>query len=467
MTNTADNPGRAALEAARLALESDEPAAAAELLSQYLQRDPDSDEALHMLGAALIQGNTQPALARRLFKWLAEAYPGKPAIWTNLGRACVDLLLWDEALDAYRKALALAPGDLVATNGIASGLLHTGSLDASERAVQAVLAVDPDDEQARSTLAHILLQRGDYGRGWDEYSFGVGRQQYRDRRQYNGEPRWSDACGRPVAVYAEQGIGDQIAFMEGFNDFRERTAVTLINCHRKLRGLFARSFPGVPVYGDQFETDPDWPERTSIRWSLPMSGIPRIVRRSKAAFRGGPFLVADEERIAQWRALLDRTDSLKVGIAWTGGSIAAQRDARSTTLDTFAPLLRLPGIEFVCLEYKGRSAEIEAARDRYGCVIHDWPRATQSQDMDDVAGLVAALDLVVSVPTAVVHIAGGLGKPVHCITHPYPHFHYGLGDRMPYYASVTCHHRKDYSDAEWAARVAEIAAAVGGVRRAA
>lgn len=467
MTNTADMPGREMLSAVALALDEDSPAAAGDLAAQYLQRHPDSDEGLFMLGAALIQGGTQPALARRVFQMLTERHPDKPGCWKNLGRACLDLLLWDEALDAYRRACMLAPGDVAATNGMASGFLHTGNLDASECAVMAVLETDTDNEQAHNTLAHILLQQGDYGRGWDEYFLGVGRQQYRDRRVYNGEPEWSIGCGRPAVVYAEQGIGDQIAFMEGFNDFRRLADVRVINCHRKLRGLFARSFPGIPVYGDQFEADPDWPEREQIMAGLPMSGVPRAVRRTRGSFRGERFLLPDAERVTQWRALLDRTSARKIGIAWTGGSIAAQRDARSTTLDTLAPLLRLSGVEFVSLEYKDRSAEIEAARAKYGAIIHDWPRAAHSQDMDDVAGLVEALDCVVSVPTAVVHIAGGLGKQTWCITHPHPHFHYGMGDRMPYYKSVACQHRKDGSDGEWHRAVASIADAVGGLAHAA
>jgi len=100
------------------------------------------------------------------------------------------------------------------------------------------------------------------------------------------------------------------------------------------------------------------------------------------------------------------------------------------------PILDLDA-DFISLEYKDRSDEIRQFTDKTGIVIHDYPWATQTKDYDDTAALVAELDLIVSVPTSVVHLAGALNRPCLCLVHDRPHFMFGLrGNKMPYYDSI-------------------------------
>ncbi len=166
--------------------------------------------------------------------------------------------------------------------------------------------------------------------------------------------------------------------------------------------------------------------------------------------------LADPQRRIMWRALLDSLGPQpKVGIAWSGGISLTQRGARRAALDQLLPILKQDAI-FVDLEYKDRGADMAAFERRRKVKIHTFPWATRTADYDDTAALVAELDLVISVPTAITHLAGALGVPCWCLTHPRPHIHYARhGDKMPYYDSVRLFRRED--DNDWAASVREVA----------
>ena len=101
---------------------------------------------------------------------------------------------------------------------------------------------------------------------------------------------------------------------------------------------------------------------------------------------------------------------LRVGLSWRGGVNITHRAIRSLDLDQLAPLIRLPGVAFVSLQYTDCRQELAAFTAAHGLTVHHWQEAID--DYDETAALVSALDLVISVCTAVVHLAGALGKPV-------------------------------------------------------
>ncbi len=117
----------------------------------------------------------------------------------------------------------------------------------------------------------------------------------------------------------------------------------------------------------------------------------------------------------QWKALLDTKPGLKVGIAWTGGLTNTFKRRRSHQLEAWLPLLKIPGITWVSLEYNDSSEEIELFHVKHGIKIEQYPRATGKVDYDETAALVDALDCVVSTTTATVHLCGAIGKECHVI----------------------------------------------------
>jgi hypothetical protein len=279
---------------------------------------------------------------------------------------------------------------------------------------------------------------GDYS-GWKEYQWGMGHQRSREIRQYMDEPVWLGQSGQLVVAYGEQGLGDEILLSQVLTDVKHKTTL-IYETHSKLAGLMRRSF-GVETHGTRLKKDIDWAGDRKIDASISLTQLHTLYRTNAHDWDGKPYLAPDAERVVQWQALLDSLGpGPKIGIAWTGGTTANQRRDRSTTLQNFLPFTLLSNAHFISLEYQDCSEEIEAFKRLNNITIHDWPRATQTDDYDDTAGLVAALDMVIAVPTTVVHLAGALGIPCHCLVHQKPHFFFGLeGSTMPQYNSVTLH----------------------------
>ena len=436
-------------EAIKELIEAEKFPDALRMLDPVLERDPDDVIALFLYGQVLLQSE-KPALAYHVFKTVTQMEPGKAQGWVNLGKCMDDLHRQEEAQKCYRKALKIEPNNPQATVNMSSSAVQQCNYEKAIHWAKKAQLVSPDALGPHINLGFALLLKGDYARGWHEYEFGLGNMKWRDERIYGDEPRWDGSHGKTVICYGEQGIGDQIALAGCVNDAKQDCTV-ILDVAPKLKGLFARSF-GVETHGDQFSTDLDWPydrkDRIDARCAL--SSLQKYYRNSLDKFTGEPYLVADPVRRKAWKAILgDLSDKPKVGIAWSGGMTETQAEARTATLDMLRQILA-QDVTWIDLEYKDRSAEIAAS----GVEIHSFPWATQTDDYDDTAALVAELDMVISVPTSVVHLAGGLGIPCLCLLHPKSHFIFGLGDTMPWYSSVRLFRR---TGSDWTEQVNKVA----------
>jgi hypothetical protein len=385
----------------------------------------------------------KPAIARMAFKSVVAKDPKRPQGWNNLGKACDDLLLYDEAESHFKRAHRIEPS-LYSVENLSTNAVHQCNPDKAIHWAREALKLDPESNPAHINLGFSYLMKGEFRPGWPEYERGLGVTRWRDTKNYRHEPVWDGSAGRNVVVYGEQGIGDQIAFAGAIPEMRDESANLILDVNRKLRGLFERSF-SCETHGTMFDHDPDWakedPDR--IEFSCALSQIQKFYRDSVEKFPAGGYLKADPIRKLQWKTILRTMPNRpKIGIAWTGGVKETQDSARSTSLETFLPFFDLDA-EFISLEYKDRSKEIREFERKHGHQVHDYPWATQTADYDDTAALVDELDMVIAVPTSVVHLAGGLGKPCYCIVHEKPHFMFGLsGSNMPFYSSVELFRRK-------------------------
>jgi ADP-heptose:LPS heptosyltransferase len=261
-----------------------------------------------------------------------------------------------------------------------------------------------------------------------------GCQKVRQLRSYADpeEPMWNGEQGT-VVVYGTQGLGDELSFASMIPEACEKADI-IVDCDHRLEGLFKRSFPQAKVYGTRFK-EAKWTAK--VDYSTPVDCLASMFRNKTEDFPGTPYLKADPERRLQWRALFDTMRKPVIGIAWTGGRKNTGKRKRSLTLDQLEPILRSIDATWVSLEYVDHADHIEAFRKKTGIQIHEWKRATQTQDYDDTAGLVAELDCVVSVTTAVIHLAGALGKDCFCLVPSLPRWWYRIeGDTSPWYKSL-------------------------------
>jgi hypothetical protein len=192
----------------------------------------------------------------------------------------------------------------------------------------------------------------------------------------------------------------------------------------------------------------------------PMASLLRQFRRSVADFpaRAG-YIAPDPERVAHWRGQLEALPGRKVGLLWKSG---IQKDARHryfAGFDAWGPTLAQPGITFVNLQYGDCAEELAEAREAFGVAIWQPPGIDLKQDLDEVAALACALDLVVGFSNATFNIAAGCGAPCWLITVPGSWPRLGSPDRYPWYPQVRVFALERYGD--WGPVMGEVAEAVG------
>jgi len=381
---------------------------------QALARNPNDVEALLLMSKILIDTEKSP-LALAVAEKLTVLAPDDWRCWLVRG-TCEASLLDGAPPDSMLKAESLSPGNPSILRSIAfSHAVNYRFKEAEDYARKAI----PLEEhpQGHVALGFALLHTQRYGEGWDEYAQGMGHQAFREKHNY-GLPDWNGKKGR-VLVYAEQGLGDQIAFCSTIPEVN----VSQIVCHPKLEKVFQSAFPRAEVYGSQFKKEIEW--KVDADFQCSMSELQRFRRRSVSDFPGKPYLIPHREKRFQWAALLRAMGKRpKIGIAWTGGTPGAHGwFSRNVKLDNWAPLFDLDA-DFISLEYKDT--------DTLGYPVHVFPWGTQTENYEDTIALIDCLDAVVCVPTTAYHAAGALGVPAIVAVHSTPHWH----EHTPWYKSV-------------------------------
>ena len=235
-------------------------------------------------------------------------------------------------------------------------------------------------------------------------------------------------------LYGEQGIGDEIMFASCVSDLLATGVACTLACDPRLATLFTRSFPGARVRGID---SPDALASEPCDQQAALGDLPRVLRSRAEDFPvHAGYLRADPARVAHWRRELDRYgDGPKIGISWRGGTPLTRGSVRSLKPGDLAPVLGLPGLTWISLQYGEVDADLAALFDTHGIAIQHW--ASAIDDYDETAALVCALDLVVSVCTAVVHLSGALGRDAWVLTPSAAEWRYGRrGESMPWYPSV-------------------------------
>lgn len=433
---------------------------ASEALKIYMSETVDY-VAIFLSGRIAMQVDNY-GLAMVIYDWLAERDP-RWQTYLNLGKAWDHLNNTENAEACFKKGLDIDPCNLDILGSLGSNLVQQQKPEEVIENSNLILSKDPDNGRAFSNRGFAYLQMRDFGRGWDDYEHGLGRLKWRDKRVYQGEPYWDGEKGKSLYVYCEQGIGDQIAGVEPLNDLQKDCDIKVLDCSPKLKNLFQRSFPHIDVKGDLFKKQIEWANDHIIDASCSVFSVHKYYRRSESSYPKRPYLIADPQRRIMNRALLDSLGCKpKVGIAWTGGVATTNRQARNCSLDKLLPILS-QDYAFINLEYRDREREIKDFKDRTGIKIHSFPWILQSEDYDDTAALVAELDFIITVPTAIIHLAGGLGIKTYCMANN--KVNYDLSGNVKdivYYGSIEVFKCVSYDEA-----IPEIVEKIKRVKRAA
>jgi hypothetical protein len=391
----------------------------------------EDDHAALFYAASALNGTHHKEVAYLLSKRLVALSPEREEVWQQMGHIADLNWKYQEALYSYTKAFTLNPNNHQNVASMASAYVGLGMNAMAKVYAQRALELNPDCEVGQVNLAFAKLALGEFEDAWDGYDRMVGHKNMRRKATaYTNPPKFWDGKDREnVVIYGEQGIGDEIMFASCMHDAIKDTNHIVIDCHKKLEGLFKRSFPWCSVYGTRHEEAPAWMADEEIDSSCSIGTLPKFYRRGKDTFPRKPYLVADRERKRMYKALLDGLGSgLKVGIAWSGGNNYG--GLRQLEPERLQDLVKsFPGVHWVSLQYKNTPT--------LGLPIHHWPYATETNDYDDTAALVDELDLIITVPQAVAHLAGALGKECWVMTPDATRWIYGVaGQDHTWYGTV-------------------------------
>jgi len=341
-----------------------------------------------------------------------------------------------ERADALlRRALETDPDWLPALTNLGWNLLEQGRHQEGYGFIDRALAIAPDDVEARLVRACMKLKQGEFSAGWSDYG-ARHSSRFAIARPYRF-PQWRGESlkGKTLLIYGEQGVGDQIMFASCFQEVMALSSRTIIECNPKLVSLFKRSFPGAHIQENvPSGAEPVWLKTAGlIDYQIAMGDLPGFFRNHWADFpKHDGYLVADPNLVRYWKSrLADLGAGFKLGLSWRGGAIATRKHLRSIPLDQLVPVLKMP-VNAVSLQYDSVESDLKRLRNEPGIRLTHWPEAIDNYD--ETAALICALDGVLSVCTAAVHLAGALGRKVWVLAPAVTEWRYlEKGDHLPWY----------------------------------
>jgi tetratricopeptide (TPR) repeat protein len=414
--------------------------AAIQCLQRALELDPRRPQTLQQLALTLREADRMEEATQHL-RAAVRLRPDDAALHSDLGMVLADTMRYDEAMECFRRAFELAPRSVNTIQRQALLLDHLGDRASGEELLRKALALAPEDDHVHYNIGLFHLKHGEYAQGWDGYEHRRNFESFIGRHRRFPLPEWDGAPfeGRTLLVLPEQGLGDEIMFGSCIPDVIQRARHVYLECDPKLEAIFRRSFPQATVVSRQRTLANDWVTRLEPRpeFQLAAGSLAKQFRRSPADFpQHQGFLKADSDSIAAWRAKLEALGpGLKIGLSWQGGVGYTGKTRRSLSLEQLLPVLRLPGVHFINLQYTDVRDETNALRQSHGIDVHHWQEAID--DYDQTAALVCALDGVLTVCTAIVHLTGALGRPALVMVPFGADWRYGAsGERMIWYPSV-------------------------------
>ncbi len=339
-----------------------------------------------------------------------------------------------------RTALELSPAEPDVLCNYSAVLTQEGNTRQALQVCERLLAGHPDMHEARLNRALARLKLGHYAEAWPDYEARkLARGNYARRNLPFTEWQGEQLQGGKLLLYAEQGLGDQIMFASCVPDTMQRGGICLIECAPALVPLFSRSFPSASVLAQSGneENVASLAHAAGVDHQIAMGSLPAHFRKRLDDFpRVTGYLRADPARREYWKhRLRNLGPGLKVGISWSGGTRSTQGASRSTQLAQWLPILQTRRCHFVSLQYGNAATDLAAMLQAQPLPVHDWREANET--FDETAALVAELDLVISVQTALVHLAGSLGKSTWVLLQANCEWRYGEdGETMPWYPTI-------------------------------
>jgi tetratricopeptide (TPR) repeat protein len=399
---------------------------------------PDNAELLNRRGVALLELR-RPGEALDCFDRIIAADPGHFDALGNRGNALIKLNRPAEALDAYDRGLLITPenAQLLTNRAVALRRLdrpHEAAMSASKALVN-----KPNFAEAQFVESVARLTLGDFSAGWRGYESRWAVGLLASQRRSFTAPLWlgkEPLDGKTILLHAEQGSGDTIQFVRFAPLVAARGATVILEVQRELARLLS-PMPGIAVVVARGQQLP------SFDFHCPLLSLPLAFATEPATIPADiPYIAPADGEVTLWRERLPQRRPL-IGLAWSGASSHDNDLNRSMRLAALAPLFDMPDIAFVSLQRDVREEDAVLLQDCEN--VHRI--GAEFRDFADTAAVIKVLDAVISVDTAVAHLAGAMGKPLFLMLHFAADFRW-LRERRdsPWYPTARLFRQPEFGD---------------------
>ncbi|MGD0140040.1 MAG: tetratricopeptide repeat-containing glycosyltransferase family protein [Tepidisphaeraceae bacterium] len=372
---------------------------------------------------------------------------GFPEFHNNLGRALQDQGKLEEAIAERREAIRLKPDYAEAHNDLGNALRDIGQPDESIAALRRSVQLMPDYALGHWNLALSLLLQGDFIQGWREYEWRWRWDGFSSPCRNFSQPLWNGEKlnGKTILLYAEQGMGDAIQFARYIPRVARRVGCVVVECQPPLKRLLSR-IPSVQTVVTEGEPLPPFDVQ------CPLLSLPLAFRTDLNSIPASvPYLKPDRKQSAMWKKrLAAKYPHRRIGLAWAGSAMHKKDRTRSLELSQLVPLAAIPGTSFFSLQTGEAGKQVPPAE----MTLHDF--TAELNDFADTAALLNNLDLVITVDTAVAHLAGAMGKPVWVLVSYAPDWRWLLHrEDSPWYPTMRLFRQTSIGD--WANVIQRVA----------
>jgi tetratricopeptide (TPR) repeat protein len=397
--------------------------------------------------ASLQRGNLflrlgRPHAALRDYDRALDLHPNLLAAHMACGHALYQIGRYHEAVDAYQRVIDREKDNVLALFNCGNALQKLRQFSDAIDSYQKALAIKPDLAEALLEIAHCRLTRSEFAAGWPLYEWRWRTAQMQPFQLFSAQPRWLGESGlaqKTILLWAEQGLGDSIQFARFVPRVAEQAGRVILRVPETLLQLMSGLDPRVSVICEE-EPLPSHDCHCPLM-SLPLAlGITDDFRPATQ-----PYLQAEAALRDDWRDRLGRERGPRIGLVWAGrrhGRTGAYKPSRDIAFEALRPLASL-GIRFICLQRDMTAAEV-ASLSEFPAFR---PIEPQPGDFADAAALLANLDGVISVDTAMAHLAGALGVPCWLLLQHASEWRWQRGRTdSPWYSSIRFLQQKTEGD---------------------
>jgi len=364
--------------------------------------------------------------------------PNNSAAYSNLALALKEKGEFDKAIALYEHAIKLDPNFACAYYNWGLALKDQNKPQEAIDLFKKSLEIDPNFTDAFMDLAICLLVTKNFEEGWSVYESRYAG--LNESKPKANKPKWNGESleGKTLLVMAEQGCGDTIQFARYIPQLNALGAKVIFKPQKGLEKLFKQN----NLKAEILEAFPS--EDSFDMYSLLLSLPHRLNANIENIPSANGYLKADTEKVKEYKEKYFNTDKLKVGLFWQGSKTYKNDKKRSTTLDNFYQLGKLPNVQLYSIQKGYGEEQLQDIPEDFNII----KLGDTFEDFSDTAAAIENLDLVISVDSSIAHLAGALGKPVWVLlSYVWEWRWFMCDDKTPWYDSMKIFHQ--YENGNW------------------